>query len=234
MRFSRWHALGNRYVVVPRASAGVLSAARARELSADADADGVVEVVRSGAEEVEVVIWNPDGSQAELSGNGTRIAAAWLASETGATEVLVRVGPRAVRTHVLEDGWIEQDLGAVEVGAQESVDDLAFVPVSVGNPHAVVIGDPSDLERIGPRLETHPRFPQRTNVELVRVDAPGEITVRVWERGVGETAASGTGAVAAAAATHAEGAVMVHFPGGDLLVRLEDGRARLTGPAERV
>jgi diaminopimelate epimerase len=80
----------------------------------------------------------------------------------------------------------------------------------------------------------HPRFPERTNVQVVRIDAPGEVTARVWERGVGETASSGTSAVAVAAASHDVGDVLVHFPGGDLRVRLEHGRARLTGPAERV
>ena len=69
-------------------------------------------------------------------------------------------------------------------------------------------------------------------MQVAHVDAPGEVTARVWERGVGETTASGTSAVAVAAATHGEGSVVVHFPGGDLLVRLEDGRAWLTGPAE--
>ncbi len=78
----------------------------------------------------------------------------------------------------------------------------------------------------------HERFPERTNVQVVRIDGPGEVTARVWERGVGETTASGTSAVAVAAATHASGEVLVHFPGGDLAVRLEDGHAWLTGPAE--
>jgi len=104
----------------------------------------------------------------------------------------------------------------------------------VGNPHAVVLGDPGEIRRLGPLLETHPRFPERTNVQIARVDRPGEVTARVWERGVGETTASGTSAVAVAAATHADGDVVVHFPGGDLRVRLEAGRAWLTGPAERV
>jgi diaminopimelate epimerase len=106
--------------------------------------------------------------------------------------------------------------------------------VSVGNPHAVVVGDPDDLPLIGPLLETHPRFPERTNVQVARVDAPGRVTARVWERGVGETLSSGTSAVAVAAATHGEGEVAVSFPGGVLRVRLADGRAWLTGPAERV
>jgi diaminopimelate epimerase len=232
MRFSTWQALGNRYVVVPRADAGALDAARAVSLAAGTD--GVVEVVSVSDDEVEVVIWNPDGSTAELSGNGTRIAAAWLAARSGATRVCVRVGAREVLAHILEDGRIEQDLGQVEVGARETVNGVELVPVSVGNPHAVVVGDPNDVERLGRLLETHVRFPDRTNVEVVRVDRPGEVTARIWERGVGETTASGTGAVAAAAATHGEGDVLVHFPGGDLRVRLAAGRAVLTGPAEPV
>jgi diaminopimelate epimerase len=230
MGFSTWHALGNRYVVVPRTEAGALDPARARELSTHAD--GVLEIVDSGDDEIEIVIWNPDGSTAELSGNGTRIAAAWLADATGSTTVVVRVGPRDVRARILASGDIEQELGEVQVGVRETVDGIEFVPVSVGNPHAVVVGDPADVERLGRALETHPRFAGRTNVEVVHVDGSGEVTARVWERGVGETSASGTGAVAAAAATHETGEVVVHFPGGDLLVRLEGGRAYLTGPAE--
>jgi diaminopimelate epimerase len=106
--------------------------------------------------------------------------------------------------------------------------------VSVGNPHAVVLGDPGDLPLIGPLLETHPRFPGRTNVQVARVDGPGRVTARVWERGVGETRSSGTSAVAVAAATHGEGEVVVSFPGGELRVLIQDGQARLTGPVERV
>ena len=122
----------------------------------------------------------------------------------------------------------------VEVGSREIVDGIEFVPVSIGNPHAVVVGDPAEITRIGPLLERHPRFPERTNVQVARVDGPGEVTARVWERGVGETASSGTSAIAVAAATHRQGTVRVHFPGGDLAVDLVDGRATLTGPAERL
>src|SRR5438445_13052721 len=91
------------------------------------------------------------------------------------------------------------------------------LPISVGNPHAVVEGDPDDLPLIGPLLETHPRFPERTNVQVARLDEPGEITARVWERGVGETTASGTSAVAVAAALGQDPAT-VRFPGGELEV----------------
>ncbi len=232
MRFSKWHALGNTYLVVERTDAGPLDADAVRELSRDSD--GAIEVVDAGEDALEIVIWNPDGSQAELSGNGTRIAAAWLSARTGARAIRVRVGEREVGARVLVNGEIEQDLGDVVVGPPEQVDGVELVPVVVGNPHAVVQGDPDDVGRLGPLLETHPRFPERTNVQVARVERPGEVTARVWERGVGETSSSGTGAVAVAAATHGDGDVVVHFPGGALKVRLAAGRAYLTGPAERV
>ncbi len=198
------------------------------------DADGVLEVVSSDRDRLEITIWNPDGSRAEMSGNGTRIAARWLGDRTGARQIHVRVGEREVVCRLLDDGLVEQDLGEVVVLEPERIAGLEVTPVSVGNPHAVVMGDPDDLPLIGPLLEDHPRFPQRTNVQVARVDAPGEVTARVWERGVGETASSGTSAVAVAAATHDAGDVLVHFPGGDLRVRLESCRAFLIGPAERL
>jgi diaminopimelate epimerase len=218
----RWSAHGNVYLVTEEP----VDSERARREGGD----GIVQVVARGDDWVDVVIWNPDGSTAEMSGNGTRIAAAWH----GGGDVRVRVGPREVRARRLPDGLIEQELRDVRVVARERVAGLDVTAVDVGNPHAVVVGDPDDIELIGPLLETHPRFPNRTNVQVVRVDAPGRVTARVWERGVGETQASGTSAVAVAAATHDTGEVVVSFPGGELVVRLEDGRAWLTGPAERL
>jgi diaminopimelate epimerase len=194
----------------------------------------VLEVLARSETSVAIAIWNPDGSKAELSGNGTRIAAAWLAEQTGGSEVTVDVAGRIVHTRLRSSGDIEQELGEVEIGVSETVDGVTFVPVLVGNPHAVVIGDPADIATIGPFLETHRRFPQRTNVQVAHIDGPGEVTARVWERGVGETLSSGTSAVAVAAATHREGDVVVHFPGGTLRVRLDDGRATLYGRAERM
>jgi len=194
----------------------------------------VLEVVAVNGSEAVIVIWNPDGSRAEMSGNGTRIAAAWLSERSGVDAVRIRVGARTVGARRLADGRIEQELGEVTVLPRETVGGLEVTPVSVGNPHAVVVGDPESITRVGPLLETHPRFPERTNVQVARVDAPGNLTARVWERGVGETQSSGTSAVAVAAATHGEGHVRVTFPGGDLDVRLEGGRAWLTGPAERI
>lgn len=232
MPSSTWRALGNTYVVAEPDDGDRLAGADAIALAHGAD--GVLEILDVTEDRVELVIWNPDGSQAELSGNGTRIAAAWLASRSGASRIDVVAGGRSVATRILADGEIEQDLGEVVVGAAETIDGVSFTPVSVGNPHAVVTGEPETIGEIGPFLETHPRFPNRTNVQVARVDAPGEVTARVWERGVGETASSGTSAVAIAAATHTDGDVLVHFPGGDLRVRLQSGRALLYGPAERV
>jgi diaminopimelate epimerase len=221
----RWDAHGNVYLVAQEG----LDAERVRKEVGDAD--GIVQVTARGDDWADVVIWNPDGSTAEMSGNATRIVAAWLGAET----TRVRVGEREVVARRLHDGQIEQDIGHVGVSKSERIADLDVIRVDVGNPHAVVIGDPDDLPRIGPLLETHASFPQRTNVQVARIDAPGRVTARVWERGVGETRASGTSAVAVAAATHGEGGdVVVSFPGGDLTVRLEDGRALLIGPAERV
>ncbi len=194
--------------------------------------DGAVEVLSIEGDDVTIGIVNPDGSRAEMSGNGTRIAGAWLMRRTGSTTARVHVGARTVEVRRTAAGLYESELGPIEVGKPEVVEGIELVPVSVGNPHAVVVGDPSRIGELGLWLEAHPRFPERTNVQVVRVERPGEVTARVWERGVGETAASGTSAVAVAAATHGEGEVVVHFPGGDLRVRLAGGRAWLTGPAE--
>ena len=223
MTSSLWQAHGNTYLV-----------SESGEVSMEAGLDGVMQVLEVDGDDVRVAIVNPDGSHAEMSGNGTRIVAAWLMDRTGSDVAHVHVGPLTVDVRRVGNRLYESDMGAVEVYERERVAGLDVTSVSVGNPHAVVVGDPGDLPLIGPLLETHPRFPNRTNVQVVRIDGPGEVTARVWERGVGETSASGSSAVAVAAATHGEGDVLVHFPGGDLRVRLHDGRSTLTGPAEPV
>ncbi len=227
MTSSRWDAQGNIYLVTEEALTP--DAVRAEV----GDADGILEVFRFGDDWLEIAIWNPDGSRAEMSGNGTRIAARWLAEQTGATAVEVRVGERVVGARMLDDVRVEQDLGEVVVSAPEEAAGIRFVAVDVGNPHAVVDGDPADLLSIGPVLEVHERFPRRTNVQVARVVADGEIEARVWERGVGETASSGSSAVAVAAAFGMSPAA-IRFPGGELAVRFEGRRAFLTGPAVRV
>jgi len=227
MRSSRWQAQGNVYLVTDD---GPLTPDTVR--SEVGDADGVLEVFRAGEDWLEIAIWNPDGSRAEMSGNGTRIAASWLAERTGADEVVVRVGPREVHARMLPGDLVEQNLGPVSIGEPEEVDGIRLTTVDVGNPHAVVEGDPAQLPRIGPLLEVHERFPRRTNVQVARRTANG-IEARVWERGAGETASSGSSAVAVAAAFGCE-PVVVSFPGGDLTVRFEGIDALLTGPATRV
>jgi len=249
MRFSKWHGLGNDYLLVERADVGSpLEPALVRRLCdyhIGIGSDGVLEVLAAEGPRADIVIWNPDGSTAELSGNGTRIAARWLARRSGADEVVVAVGPREVRARLRGGLEVEMDMGPVEVGPTESLDldgtSLEFTPVSVGNPHAVIRREPerAELLRLGPLVENHRRFPARTNVQLVRVDSPSETTVGVWERGAGETLSSGTSAVAVAGASVANGwcesPVTVHLAGGDLLVELDERlHARLTGPAQEI
>jgi diaminopimelate epimerase len=249
MRFSKWHGLGNDYLLVERADVGFpLEPALVRRLCdyhLGIGSDGILEVLAAEGPRAEIVIWNPDGSTAELSGNGTRIAARWLARRSGADEVVVAVGPREVQARLRGGLEVETDMGPVEVGPTETLDvdgtSLEFTPVSVGNPHAVIRRDPerAELLRLGPLVENHRRFPARTNVQLVRVDSPSEATVGVWERGAGETLSSGTSAVAVAGASVANGwcesPVTVHLAGGDLLVVLDERlRARLTGPAQEI
>ena len=249
MRLWKWQALGNDYLLVEQAELPEpLSPDRVRRLCDyhyGVGSDGLLEVLAIDDAHAEVRIWNPDGSVAELSGNGLRIAAAWLAQRSGADEVRVSVGPRTLGARVRADGNVDLEVGLVEVGETETLDlgdeRVDFTPASVGNPHAVVRREPGrgELLRLGPRIERHPHFPERTNVQFVRVDGAHDLTVGVWERGAGETLSSGSSAVSAAAAAVANGwcesPVQVHLPGGDLLVELDaNGHARLIGPAEEI
>ena len=143
-------------------------------------------------------------------------------------------------------GAIELDLGRVEVGVPELLrvgdEELEFTPVTVGNPHAVVRRRrlEGELERLGPLIETHERFPRRTNVQFAEPLDPATLRLEVWERGAGRTRSSGSSAVAAAAAAvrngWCESPVTVVLEGaGDLLVALDgDLAARLTGPVEEI
>jgi diaminopimelate epimerase len=249
LSFSKWHGLGNDYLLVERAAAGSpLESSLIRRLCdyhLGIGSDGVLEIVAVNGTRAEIIIWNPDGSQAEMSGNGTRIAARWLARRADASDVCIAVGPREVAARVRDGLEVETDMGGVEVGPSETLEvdgtQLEFTPVSVGNPHAVVVREPDRMEllRLGPLIETHPRFPQRTNVQLVRIDSAREVTAAVWERGAGETLSSGTSACAVAAASVARGwcesPVTVHLAGGDLVVDLDERlHARLTGPAQEI
>src|SRR5213594_304926 len=135
MRFSKWQAYGNVYLLTEQSE---LSPEEVR--STVGDADGIMQVLSVEGDEAEVVIWNPDGSTAELSGNGTRIAARWLARRSGEDAVRIRVGQREVSAR-LQGHEVELDVGEVTVGEPETLDvgeELEFTPVSVGNPHAVI------------------------------------------------------------------------------------------------
>ena len=248
MRFEKWHALGNGYLLVEQPDAGAVTAARVRRLCdvrTGIGSDGVLEVVTRDERRAEIRIWNPDGSLAEMSGNGTRIAAAWLLRETGAAEVEIAARGGAVRATPAANGLVRQRLDEVVVTPDEVLDiageRLTVVPVAVGNPHAVVLREAlsrDDLLRFGPAIETHPRFPNRTNVQLARPEPRDVVSVLVWERGAGETAASGSSAVAVAAAAVARGwsdsPVRIAMPGGELVVTIEGGAATLEGPAEEI
>jgi diaminopimelate epimerase len=247
--FEKWHGLGNDYLLVERGGLPApLEPTLVRRLCDyhfGVGSDGILEIVSANDTGAEIIIWNPDGSTAELSGNGTRIAARWLARRAGRAEVRISVGGREVVARMCGRLEVETDMGPVEVAPIENLDvdgtRVEFTPVSVGNPHAVIVREPdrAELLRLGPLVENHPRFPDRTNVQLVRVDSRTEATAGVWERGAGETLSSGTSACAVAAAAVANGwcesPVTVHLAGGDLVVELDERmHARLTGSAQEI
>jgi len=221
-------------------------------------ADGVLEPRDSSEADYGVRIWNPDGSVAEKSGNGLRIFAVWLAENRDAgTEFSVHTGTDRVSC------WILDEMVRVAMGRATSQPEsipvrvltherpfvlgeetVCVTAVGMGNPHAVIfVTEPLDevpWRRWGQALEGHPDFPNRTNVQVARVLDPTTIEARIWERGAGETQASGSSAcavVAAAAWTGrgARGEVRVRMPGGTLKVTLSSGdEVLLEGPVEAI
>ena len=215
MRFSKWHALGNSYLLVERAELGrPLNSERARllcDVRYGIGSDGLLEIV---------------------------------SDEEARAEVAISVSGREYRARS-RGAEIEMEVGPVEVRETETIDldeeRIELTRVSVGNPHAVVRldADRQELLRLGPLLERHERFVNGTNVQLVTIDGVHDATALVWERGAGETSASGSSAVAVAAAATANGwcesPVTVHMPGGDLRVEIDDeNRATLIGPAQPI
>jgi diaminopimelate epimerase len=264
VEFAKYHALGNDYLVLEAgALAAPLTVAQARRLCdrhRGVGSDGIL--LREPGPAHRLRILNPDGSEAEKSGNGLRIFARYLfdrgfvagdpfAVETAGGTVTCRV-LGAGRTVCVDMGPVRFDSAVIPVAGpprevlREPIRvaglDLEFSAASVGNPHCVVLRElvsAEEAQRLGPLLENDPRFPRRTNVQLVQVLGPDRLRVEVWERGAGYTLASGSSACAAAAVTHRLGltgaSVVVEMPGGSLEVELTpDFRACLTGGVTKV
>ncbi|MDQ7858282.1 MAG: diaminopimelate epimerase [Armatimonadota bacterium] len=263
------HALGNDYLVVdPAALTFPLSPEAIRLIChrhLGAGSDGILALAPSSRADFGLRIYNPDGSEAEKSGNGLRIFAKFLFDHGYARTTTFTVetpgGVAAIELH-LDGGRVVSltvDVGRATFASAEipvagphrevldepiEVDGarFAFTGVSVGNPHCVIfVPDLAqvDLRRFGPRLETHPLFPNRTNVQFAQVVARDRVHILIWERGAGETMASGTSASAVAAAAVRRGAtdraLVVSAPGGDLRIAVgEDWSIRMTGPASEV
>ena len=263
MRFEKWQALGNDYLIVEAAALPwELSPARVKRICDPhfgVGSDGILLLapIEDPDYVAELRIFNPDGSEAELSGNGAREAVMYL-RRSGWTDadqftILTKAGPitptiRSDRECTLEMGSAsttsadfpsggEGGRGEVEAGGRT----WSFQHVSIGNPQcAIAVGDELeslDLPAIGPEIENSDLFPNRTNVSFFRADGD-RVRARIFERGVGETLSSGTGASGAAVAAHLAGApsdLTVELDGGELQVEVGDGLSvRLTGWAEPV
>ncbi len=268
-RFVKSHALGNDYIVVDSADLEFpLTAETVRRLCDrhfGVGSDGVLVRVPSRQADFGLRIYNPDGSEAEKSGNGLRIFAKYLYEhgharvprftvETLGGVVRCDLQVRDGRVVEVTVGMGEATFSSSRIPAagppREVVDEavevqgevLRVTAVNVGNPHCVVFTEDLgqvDLLRLGPALECHPLFPQRTNVQFAEVLAPDRVRIRIWERGAGHTLASGSSACAVAAACVRRGltgrSLRVEMEGGTLRVSVEEGyRLRMTGPASEV
>jgi diaminopimelate epimerase len=241
MEFVKMEGLGNDFVVVagpfhPEAADVARWCDRRRGIGAD----GILAVSPVAERRVRMQYWNADGSAAEMCGNGLRCVARYAVDRGLAPGpdlvVLTAVGERPAT--VRPDGTVRAFLGSVSTGADVELAGYDLLTVSVGNPHAVAFVDDCyavPVGAVGPIVEGDPEFPQRTNVEFATVSSRDRIDLRVWERGVGETLACGTGAVAAAAAAGSRGlvddTVTVLLPGGPLRVEIVEGEAWIEGPA---
>ncbi|MGZ8570731.1 MAG: diaminopimelate epimerase [Actinomycetota bacterium] len=269
LRFAKYQASGNDFLIVDELDApvGELDAPALCDRWLGVGADGVIRVTAGRAAEFRFGLTNADGSSAEMSGNGMRCLGAYLydrkhveganleiETDVGVRDLILALdGGHVVGATVamgtpnftkaaipmLGPAWETFQQQPVELGGGLT---LRATALSMGNPHLVLFTDEDPeryhLEHVGPALEHHELFPERTNVEFARVVADG-IDVRVWERGVGETLACGTGACAVAVAAQEAGlappAVTVRFRGGALEVqRGDDGAILLGGPVAHV
>lgn len=273
MQFVKMHGAGNDFVVlnclnkeVPEALLPGLSRDMC-DRRFGIGGDGIILVLPSRSAAFKMRMLNPDGSEAEMCGNGIRCFGKYvfdhqLTPDTTITvETLAGVKTLKMNTQHGRVQTVKVDMGSPEfrremipmkgAGNSEPVigevlrvsgRKLEATCLSMGNPHCVIFADNLDtfpVEKIGPQIENHRLFPQRTNVPMVQVLNKGEIRVRVWERGAGETLACGTGACAAAVASSLNGftgrEVLVHLAGGDLRIDWTgDNRILMEGPAEQV
>jgi diaminopimelate epimerase len=263
VKFEKWTALGNDYLIVEAAALPwVPNPERVRRLCDPhfgVGSDGLLLLapVEDPAYVAELRIFNPDGSEAELSGNGAREAVLYLRRSgwTDADEftILTKAGPisptiRSEREATLEMGPASTTSADYPSGPEDGRGEVVargrswpFQHVSIGNPQcAIDVGaelESLDLAAIGPEIENSPLFPNRTNVSFYRVEGD-RVRARIFERGVGETLSSGTGASGAAVAAHLAGApakLVVGLDGGELEVEIgEDLVVRLTGWAEPI
>jgi len=263
VRFEKWQALGNDYLIVEsEALPWELTPARVRRLCdphLGVGSDGVLLLSRSEDPQfvAELRIFNPDGSEAELSGNGAREAILYLRrhgwTDADTFSVLTAAGPvtptiTSERTCTVEMGRASTTSKDFPSGATDGIGALtaagrewSFQHVSIGNPQcAIEVGDEIealDLGQIGPPVEGHELFPNRTNVSFFRIDGD-RVRARIFERGVGETLSSGTGASGAAVAAFLRGApspIAVELDGGELEVEISDELdVRLAGWAEPI
>jgi diaminopimelate epimerase len=254
--FVKAHACGNDFLIIEEPLAQRRHAELARKLCArntSVGADGIEFLERKVNGDLFLRLFNSDGSEAELSGNGTRCVAAWLARSEGREEVVLGTHGGSRSCHVVEDRnplyMIESEMGVPRVMPRTievpGVGNVAGAMVNVGNPHFVLFVEAEDFsahrlrwQQVGEQISTSPLFPHGTNVEFVRILSPSEIAFRIYERGCGPTTSSGTGTCASAAAAMvlrgvnrelaaaAEGGSQrVVWPSGD-------DAMRLTGPAE--
>jgi len=257
--FLKMHGLGNDFVVLDgRRRAIAVNAVGARALADRRTGIGcdqviLIEAPRHPDAQVLMRIHNPDGSEAEACGNATRCVAELLRRETGDLNVQIETIAGLLEAKALPDGRIVVDMGLARTGWREiplarAMDtenvDLTLGPLSlpactnIGNPHATFFVDDAeviDLATLGPVLEHHPLFPQRTNIGVAAIRAHENIRLRVWERGAGITRACGSGACAALVAAYRRGfaarQAAVVLDGGVLEIAWrEDGHVLMTGP----
>lgn len=256
LRFEKYHGLGNDFIVLdqPKIKVTATLARRLCDRRFGIGADQIMILLPKKKSVIPVQIWNSDGSQSEMCGNGLRALAKYLFLKSKKKKFVfqpqIRREPKSYFAEVQGPKAISIAMGypykegSFEQGEMISVNsrDFIFHALSFGNPHAVIFTEENPLELAqahGPAIENHSRFPERTNVEFVRVLTNRKIEVAVWERGAGLTLACGSGASAAAyAAMQLKGVKVpleVRLPGGDLQFEWdkEEGLIK-SGPAEFV